>query len=506
MSQGQVQIQKTEQKQVQTVSQQQLLQAMLTELPVNQLIDRINTEMDDNPALELSSNEDVDEMDNSAYDSSDDASDTFGDASDAIGDTSDDYESRSEKEDRQTALDDALSSIGRDDEDLPVYQGGQRDVEYGSTQSFYDQLIEQMNETELTPLQAQVMEYLIGSLDDDGLLRKSANDIADELAIYNNIYVSEEEIETVVKILQQFDPPGVGARSLQQCLLIQIRRRDTTLLTRRMEAVVEDYFDDFIKNHWERIRSSLQMTKDETDEVNVELRRLNPKPGASMNDTVGRSMEQITPDFIVDTQDDGTVTFVLNNGEVPDLCISSSFADILKTYQSKENVSRSESDALLYAKTKVESAQRFINAVKMRHRTLSMTMSAIIHWQHRFFEDGDESSLRPMRLKDISDKTGLSISTISRVSNSKYALTKWGIFPLRHFFSDSYVNDGGEEMSTREIKMALKDIIDNEDKSNPLSDEALCRLLAEKGYPIARRTVSKYREMMGIPVKRFRKS
>lgn len=506
MSQGQVQIQKTEQKQVQTVSQQQLLQAMLTELPVNQLIDRINTEMDDNPALELSSNEDVDEMDNSAYDSSDDASDTFGDASDAIGDTSDDYESRSEKEDRQTALDDALSSIGRDDEDLPVYQGGQRDVEYGSTQSFYDQLVEQMNETELTPLQAQVMEYLIGSLDDDGLLRKSANDIADELAIYNNIYVSEEEIETVVKILQQFDPPGVGARSLQQCLLIQIRRRDTTLLTRRMEAVVEDYFDDFIKNHWERIRSSLQMTKDETDEVNAELRRLNPKPGASMNDTVGRSMEQITPDFIVDTQDDGTVTFVLNNGEVPDLCISSSFADILKTYQSKENVSRSESDALLYAKTKVESAQRFINAVKMRHRTLSMTMSAIIHWQHRFFEDGDESSLRPMRLKDISDKTGLSISTISRVSNSKYALTKWGIFPLRHFFSDSYVNDGGEEMSTREIKMALKDIIDNEDKSNPLSDEALCRLLAEKGYPIARRTVSKYREMMGIPVKRFRKN
>ena len=323
MSQGQVQIQKTEQKQVQTVSQQQLLQAMLTELPVNQLIDRINTEMDDNPALELSSNEDVDEMDNSAYDSSDDASDTFGDASDAIGDTSDDYESRSEKEDRQTALDDALSSIGRDDEDLPVYQGGQRDVEYGSTQSFYDQLIEQMNETELTPLQAQVMEYLIGSLDDDGLLRKSANDIADELAIYNNIYVSEEEIETVVKILQQFDPPGVGARSLQQCLLIQIRRRDTTLLTRRMEAVVEDYFDDFIKNHWERIRSSLQMTKDETDEVNVELRRLNPKPGASMNDTVGRSMEQITPDFIVDTQDDGTVTFVLNHGEVTELCISS---------------------------------------------------------------------------------------------------------------------------------------------------------------------------------------
>ena len=499
MSQGQFQIQKTEQKQVQTVSQQQLLQAMLTELPVNQLIDRINTEMDDNPALEVSSDENVDDMNNSLYDSSDDAVDT-------MGDTADDYEARSEKEDRQTALDDALNSIGRDDEDLPVYQGSQREVEYGSTQSFYDQLLEQMNETELSPLQAKVMEYLIGSLDDDGLLRKSSDDIADELAIYNNIYVSEEEIENVVKILQQFDPPGVGARSLQECLLIQIRRRDTTLLTRRMEAVVEDFFDDFTKNHWERIRSSLQMTKDETDEVNTELRRLNPKPGASMNDVVGRSMEQITPDFIVDTQDDGTVTFTLNNGDVPDLCISSSFTDLLKEYQSKENVSRSTSEALLYAKTKVESAQRFINAIKMRHRTLSMTMSAIIHWQHRFFEDGDDSLLRPMKLKDISDKTGLSLSTISRVSNSKYALTKWGVFPLRHFFSDSYVGGGGEEMSTREIKAALRDIIDNEDKSNPLSDEALCKMLAEKGYPIARRTVSKYREMLGIPVKRLRKN
>ena len=499
MSQGQFQIQKTEQKQVQTVSQQQLLQAMLTELPVNQLIDRINTEMDDNPALEVSSDENVDDMNNSLYDSSDDAVDT-------MGDTADDYEARSEKEDRQTALDDALNSIGRDDEDLPVYQGSQREVEYGSTQSFYDQLLEQMNETELSPLQAKVMEYLIGSLDDDGLLRKSSDDIADELAIYNNIYVSEEEIENVVKILQQFDPPGVGARSLQECLLIQIRRRDTTLLTRRMEAVVEDFFDDFTKNHWERIRSSLQMTKDETDEVNTELRRLNPKPGASMNDVVGRSMEQITPDFIVDTQDDGTVTFTLNNGDVPDLCISSSFTDLLKEYQSKENVSRSTSEALLYAKTKVESAQRFINAIKMRHRTLSMTMSAIIHWQHRFFEDGDDSLLRPMKLKDISDKTGLSLSTISRVSNSKYALTKWGVFPLRHFFSDSYVGEGGEEMSTREIKAAWREIIDNEDKSNPLSDEALCKMLAEKGYPIARRTVSKYREMLGIPVKRLRKN
>ena len=490
--------QKTEQRQTQTVSQQQLLQAMLTELPVNQLIDRINAEMDDNPALELASDDFADNDSSSSDDLQDDM--TAGD------DPTDDYEAQTEKEDRQTALDDALSGIGRDDEDLPVYQPKQREMEYGSTQSFYDQLVEQMNETELTPLQAQVMEYLIGSLDDDGLLRKSSGDISDELAIYNNVYVSEKEIDEVISKLQQFDPAGIGARSLQQCLLIQIRRRSVTLLTRRMEAVVEDYFDDFMRNRWERIRSSLQMTKDETDEVYLELRKLNPKPGASMNDVVGRNMEQITPDFIVDTHDDGTVSFALNNGDVPELSVSRSFTDLLREYESKESLSRSAGDAVVYAKSKVDSAQRFISAIQMRNRTLYKTMSAIIHWQHRFFEDGDESSLRPMRLKDISEKTGIGISTISRVSNSKYALTKWGVFPLRHFFSEGYLTDEGEEKSTREIKAALKEIVDAEDKSAPLSDEALCQILAEKGYPIARRTVSKYREMLGIPVKRMRKN
>ena len=489
--------QKTEQRQTQTVSQQQLLQAMLTELPVNQLIDRINAEMDDNPALELASDDFADNDSSSSDDLQDDM--TAGD------DPTDDYEAQTEKEDRQTALDDALSGIGRDDEDLPVYQPKQREMEYGSTQSFYDQLREQMNETELTPLQAQVMEYLIGSLDDDGLLRKSSGDISDELAIYNNVYVSEKEIDEVISKLQQFDPAGIGARSLQQCLLIQIRRRSVTLLTRRMEAVVEDYFDDFMRNRWERIRSSLQMTKDETDEVYLELRKLNPKPGASMNDVVGRNMEQITPDFIVDTHDDGTVSFALNNGDVPELSVSRSFTDLLREYESKESLSRSAGDAVVYAKSKVDSAQRFISAIQMRNRTLYKTMSAIIHWQHRFFEDGDESSLRPMRLKDISEKTGIGISTISRVSNSKYALTKWGVFPLRHFFSEGYLTDEGEEKSTREIKAALKEIVDAEDKSYPLSDEALCQILAEKGYPIARRTVSKYREMLGIPVKRMRR-
>lgn len=476
--QGQVQVQKTEQKQVQTVSQQQLLQAKLIELPVAQLIDRINTEMNDNPALETDGHEDDDET--LAYDADDGTSHNDGNADDSYGDY--------------------------DDDELPVYQAsGQNTMEYGVTTSFYDQLTEQMNETELTDLQHKIMEYLIGSLDDDGLLRKSSEDIVDELAIYNNIDVSEEEIDAVVDKLQQFDPAGIGARSLQQCLLLQIRRRPVTLLTRRMEAVVADFFEYFTKNNWEYIRQQLQMTRDETDEVNEELRRLNPKPGASLNDAVGVNLEQITPDFIVDTQEDGTVTFTLNNGGVPELTISDSFTSLLEQYQDKDNVNRHTSDALLYARTKIESAERFINALKMRNRTLTVTMRAIIQWQHRFFEDGDESSLRPMRLKDISEKTGIGLSTISRVSNSKYALTKWGVFPLRHFFSDGYVTEEGNEMSTREIKVVLREIIDNEDKSSPLSDEALCRMLATKGYPIARRTVAKYRELMGIPSKRMRK-
>jgi RNA polymerase sigma-54 factor len=222
---------------------------------------------------------------------------------------------------------------------------------------------------------------------------------------------------------------------------------------------------------------------------------------------VGRSLQQITPDFIVDTQDDGTVTFVLNNGDVPELTVSQSFIDSMKEYQqNKDNLSRQTKEALLYIKKKVDAAQGFIEAVKVRRHTLTVTMRAIIQLQHQFFVDGDEASLRPMILKDVAEKTGLDVSTISRVSNSKYAQTRWGTFPLRHFFSDGYVTDSGEELSTRQIKAALRDLIDGEDPKQPMSDDALKEKLAEKGYPIARRTVAKYREQLGIPIARLRKS
>ena len=497
MPQGQIQEQKLEQKLQQSVSQQQLLQSQLVELPIQQLMERIETEMHDNPALETNT-EDPD------FPESPDFSDSQ--------DTSDDFDSQREREERSDALDAALENIGRDDEDLPVYHGGmstadeREDMVLGDTQSFYDQLLEQVGEMELTDRDRYVMEYLIRSLDDDGLLRTPLDTIIEELAIYHSIDISLGDMEQVLRRLQQLDPPGIGGRTLQECLLLQIERKTASHLTNLMRRVITDYFDAFTKKHWDKIQRALGLTDLQTDELLRELRRLNPKPGAAMGETIGRSMQQITPDFIVDTLDDGTFTFTLNSGEVPQLQVSQSFADLLKDYQTnKDGLSRQMKEALLYTKQKVEAAQSFIDAVQMRRRTLTTTMKAIIRLQHRFFEEGDESLLRPMILKDVAEKTGLDLSTISRVSNSKYVQTRWGLFPLKYFFSDGYVTESGEELSTREIKAALREVVEAEDKRKPLSDEALCEALNQKGYPIARRTVAKYREMLGIPIARLRK-
>lgn len=496
-SQGQIQEQKLEQKLQQSISQQQLLQSQLVELPLQQLAERIETEMHDNPALETTS----DDPEFTEYPEYNDDSET-----------SDDYDIQREREERSDALDAALENIGRDDEELPVYQGGRpayeehEDMVLGESQSFYDQLLEQVGELELSDQDRYVMEYLIRSLDDDGLLRASIEGISDELAIYHNIDLTKEQIEAVLHKLQQLDPPGIGARSLQECLLLQVDRKEKSSLTNLMKRVLTDYFDAFTKKHWDKIQRALALDDLQTDELLRELRRLNPKPGAAMGETIGRSMQQITPDFIVDTQDDGTVTFTLNSGDLPQLQVSQSFADLLKDYQNnKEGLTRQMKEALLYTKQKVDAAQSFIDAVQMRRRTLTLTMKAIIRLQHKFFEEGDESLLRPMILKDVAEKTGLDLSTISRVSNSKYVQTRWGMFPLKFFFSDGYVTESGEELSTREIKAALRDIVEAEDKRKPMSDEALCDALKQKGYPIARRTVAKYREQLGIPIARMRK-
>lgn len=509
MAQKLIQAQEQKLQQVQRLSQQQMLQVRLLEMPLAELEENINAELDDNPALEASLPDEPLDGEPSSAAAGDGMDDAYGGGDDGAGQEA---ASPQEREDRDDALNDALESIGRDDEMPATYGPEDRlsaDYEervWGDASSFYDKLKEQLGETELSERQREVMEYVIGSLDSDGLLRKPADDISDELAIYHNLDVTPDDVRQAIQTLQTFDPPGIGARSLQECLALQIERKPDSELRRLMLEVVQHHFGEFTKKHWDKIRTALGIDPQTAHEVHDELRKLNPKPGASLGETQGSSLQQITPDFIVDTADDGTVSFTLNLGNTPELKVSPSFTELLDTYRNnKASMSRRDKEALLYAKEKVAKAQGFIEAVKQRRRTLTVTMQAIIDWQRRFFQDGDEADLRPMILKNIADKTGLDISTISRVSNVKYAQTNWGTFPLRFFFTDSYTTDGGEEMSTRKIKLALKELIAREDKSKPMSDDALTREMARLGYPIARRTVAKYREQLGLPVARLRK-
>ena len=512
-----IQTQEQKLQQVQRLSQQQMLQVHLLEMPLTELEQSVNAELDDNPALETTSPEDVFE---GGHVEGNDSTVSYGDDSQSSSggegaSDNDDFDARNEREERDSALTDALERIGGGDDDMPTagYTGGSgadsadyEEMVYGDTTSFYDKLKEQMGETELSEKDAEIMEYVIGSLDSDGLLRKDSESISDELAIYHGIDCTIDDVDRVVRILQTFDPAGIGAHTLQECLLLQIKRRPNDSLKPMMQKVITDCFDEFTKKHFDKIRSALGVDADTAERVMAELRRLNPKPGSSLGETEGRNVQQITPDFIVDTDDNGNVTFTLNSGNIPELKVSPSFAEMMEAYKNnKTSMSRREKEALLYAKEKVERARGYIEAIKVRRRTLTITMQAIIDWQRRFFQDGDEADLKPMILKNIADRTGLDISTISRVSNIKYAQTNWGTFPLRFFFSDGYTTDDGEELSTRKIKLALKDLIAKEDKKKPMSDDALTKALAKLGYPIARRTVAKYREQLGLPVARLRK-
>ena len=509
MTQKLIQTQEQKLQQLQRLSAQQMLQVKMLEMPLNELEDNINAELDDNPALETENPDDAlmgeGNEDRSALDDSDNSND------DEFGD--DAYEAQSEKEERKDELDQALESIGKDDQ-MPDYNTDRYNTQnadyeemvYGDTTSFYDKLKEQMDMQILTDKEKQIMEYLIGSLDEDGLLRKDLDSICDELIIYHNIDVSEKEIEHVLHKLQSFDPAGVGGRSLQECLLLQVKRLPKGVLRKTMEEVFEDYFDEFTKKHWDKIKSGLELNETQLETLKDEIRKLNPKPGASLGETDGRNMQQINPDFIVDTADDGTITFTLNRGNMPELTVSPSFTDMIETYKRhKDQMSRKDKEALLYAKEKVDKAQGFIEAIKQRRHTLIITMKAIIDIQRQFFLDGDEADLKPMILKDVAEITKLDISTISRVRIEKYVQTKWGVFPLKFFFTDSYTTEDGEELSTRKIKIALQHLIENEDKKKPLSDDAISKVMKEKGFPIARRTVAKYREQLGIPVARLRK-
>ena len=366
-----IQTQEQRQQQVQRLSQQQMLQVKLLEMPLTELEESVNAELDDNPALEKAEGDERHEDEIGGQD-----------------EREEDFAERTEREEREEALDKALENIGRDDEMPDAYgayhpqdNADYEEIVYGDTKSFYDKLKEQMMMENLTDTQKDVMEYLIGSLDDDGYLRKDVDSISDELAIYHNIDVTPTQIEEVLYILQGFDPAGIGARSLQECLLLQVERRPESKLKDILQQVVTSQFDAFTKKHWDKIQANLKLSDLQLRAVQEEIRKLNPKPGASMGETMGRNVQQITPDFIIDVDDNNNISFTLSQGKIPQLTISPSFSDMVDTYKNnKENMNRQEKEALLYAKQKIDKAQGFIDAIKQRRHTLYITMKAIIEW------------------------------------------------------------------------------------------------------------------------------
>lgn len=486
MAQGSRQIQSQVQQQVQTLSPQQILVVKLLELPAVELEDRIHAELLENPALE---------------EGNDDS-------------TGDELSGTSEQENNESVEYDAKDDYLTED-DIPDYKlqdnnhsrkAAVDEIPFSEATSFYELLKNQLNELNLSEHQREVTEYLIGSLDDDGLLRKSLESISDELAIYVGVEATEEELEEGLRIIQDFDPPGLGARNLQECLLNQIKRKEDTPLRKIEMNIIGQCYEEFTRKHWDKIKMKFGLTSEEFEEALADITRLNPRPGSSMGEFIGRNMQQIIPDFIVETLDDETLVVSLNNRNVPELRMNRDFADMLKEQTSnKANLSKEARDAAMFLKQKLDAAQNFIDAVKQRQNTLMSTMQAIVDLQRPFFLEGDEMLIRPMILKDVAERTGLDISTISRVSNSKYVQTNHGVYSLKYFFSDAVVTEDGEEMSVREIQKVLQDCVDNENKKRPLTDEELADILKEKGYPIARRTVAKYRQQLNIPIARLRK-
>lgn len=484
------------QSQVQVLKPQQMLVSELTELPVDALYERVDRELKENVSLETDSDyrEDRDTESPDGTDSTEDFS----------TDAAEDFDGGS--------IDDYTADYGSPDDipdNLPKARSGITEVVTQEVQSFYDQLEEQIGFFHLTPHEEEIIRYLIGSLDDDGLLHIPLQQIQDELEVYHNILTSPEELEHILGILQNFEPAGIGARSLQECLILQVEHAPDhdSPTKQQLLQLLRTHFDSLMLNHWDRIRRAMRLSDAEVSRLRREVQRLNPRPGSSMGEAVGRNLQQITPDFIVEDDGYGQLTLTLNNGQLPPLRVNPDDIQFLKTYEGRDSrqLTHSERDAVTYLRDRVEKAQGFINALQQRQQTLIATMQGIMAFQRPFFESGDESLLRPMTLEDVAGKMGIHLSTVSRVSNSKWVQTPFGIYPLRWFFSSAARLQDGDEVSVRNIKATLQEIVDAEDKAAPLSDGALAQLLQERGYAVARRTVAKYREQMGIPIARLRK-
>jgi RNA polymerase sigma-54 factor len=476
------------QKLLQKLSPQQIQLMKLLQIPTANLEQRIKEELEANPALEESQAidnvlEDYEENENTEEEF--DSNDEFG--------IEDYFDDEGEHPDYKTEI----NNYSADDEDRSV------PVSVGAT--FHEFLLKQLGERDLDGEDYLIAEQIIGSIDDDGYLRRELINILDDLAFSQNIICEEGKIEELLQVIHEFDPAGVGARDLQECLLIQLKRKNSTPLTKVAIKILENHFEQFTKKHYSKLESAYNLESDDLKTVIDEILKLNPKPGSAYSeDGSNRVVQYIVPDFIVKNES-GELELSLNMRNAPELKISNTFRELYEGYKLSNEKNNKQKQEILFLKQKIDAAKWFIDAIKQRQQTMMLTMSAILEYQKEFFLTGDETSLKPMILKDIADKTGLDISTVSRVANSKYVQTEFGTILLKFFFSESLQTSSGEEVSTREVKSILQDIINGEDKMKPYSDEKLMDFLKEKGYEIARRTVAKYREQLNIPVARLRK-
>lgn len=495
-----------QQRLLQKLSPQQIQLMKLLQVPTALLEDRIKEEMEENPALEA----DTEDYEEKTLDekTNEEIKDEFS------SDDNEDYITDEFDSDEFDKIDISEYVREGDDEDADYnFQADQYtngDDEDGKLSfqpkfeiSFYEHLKSQIDLLKLDEKKYKIAEFIIGSVEDDGYLRRDIPSIVDDLSFRQNVATNEGEVREIISIVQELDPPGVAAGSLQECLLLQLRRKKADSNSIYAVKILEKFFDEFTKKHYEKIQRAMSLSDEDLKEIIQVIIKLNPKPGAIYSE--GSTTEaSIIPDFIV-YNNNGQAEIMLNQKNAPDLRVSSSFRDMLKDYDRGEKKDSRQKEAVLFIKQKIDSAKWFIDAVKQRQETLMLTMTRIVHIQEDFFLTGDETNLKPMILKDVSDRTGLDISTISRVVNSKFVQTEFGTFKLKYFFSESMSTDSGEEVSTREVKMKLNNIIANEDKRSPYSDEKLTEMLNEHGYNIARRTVAKYREQLNLPVARLRK-
>jgi RNA polymerase sigma-54 factor len=478
--------QRLQQKLQQKLSPQQIQLMKLLQIPTIALEQRIKEEMESNPALEEGD-----------------------ETSDSEDDIAEEFEDDTQDNEDEFDLEDYIQ-----DDDIPSYRlnakNAGKDVDdktipISVAKTFHELLMTQLGLHMLDEEEYQIASHLIGSIDDDGYLRRDIPAIVDDLAFTQNIITTEEQLEKQLKVVQYFEPPGVGARDLRECLILQMNRKDLTEETELIaQKILQDYFEEFRKKHYSKITSKLEIDDDLLKRAIDEIQKLNPRPGNSLAESQ-KPVQHIVPDFVLEKVD-GELSLSLNSNNAPELKVSRSYAEMLETYShSKGKADKEQKDAVMFVKQKIDSARWFIDAIKQRQETLMKTMSAIVDYQREYFLDGDETKLRPMILKNIAEIIDMDISTVSRVANSKYIDTPYGTFLLKSFFSESMTNEDGEEVSTREIKKILQDCVEEENKRKPLADEKLAAILKEKGYNIARRTIAKYREQLGIPVARMRK-